>query len=351
MKLTNTDVQKVVVRMPNWLGDAVMATPILQDLKMACPHIELVVLCHEAIHNLLQHNPYIDDFIVFSKELKRISKEKKRIFSLLQQKSFDLGIVVTRSFSSAWWLYKGGVKERIGFKDHFRSPLLTVPLALPKNEETEHAVCTYKRLLSPLGISISDSRPELFLHDDERERAKKLLHAHGVEEHHIVVGINPGAAFGSSKCWPKERFIALTKRLEMDPDVRVVFVGDKMTKALVDSICDTCSEKTVNLATKTDLRTLIAFIAQTACFVSNDSGPMHVAAATSAPLVALFGSTNEIKTGPYGDAQVIHKHTLCSPCYLKQCPIDFRCMTSISVDEVYSATTMYLKKYRWQKNK
>jgi len=350
MKFTNTTLHKIVVRMPNWLGDAVMATPILQDLKSAYPEVHLTVLCHEAIHNLLKHNPFIDDFIVFSKELKRTNEEKNRIFSLLRKGAFDLGLLLTNSFSSAWWFYKANIPIRLGFKDHFRSFLLTHPISFPKNKETQHLVHTYKLLLQPLGVDSSDSHPELFLHESEREHAKKLLSEHGVTCDTIVVGINPGAAFGSSKCWPAERFVALTKRLEKDPQVRVCFVGDKMTKALVDSICKECSDKTINLAAKTDLRLLIAIIAASQCFVSNDSGPMHVAAAVKASLVALFGSTNEIKTGPYGTAEVIHKHVACSPCYLKTCPIDFRCMTSISVDEVYSACIKHLKKYQWQNN-
>ena len=330
--------------MPNWLGDAVMGTPILQDIKTALPETKLTVLCHEAIHNLLLQNPYIDDFIVFSREKKRQNCEKRKIFTQIKENSFDAGILLTRSFSSAWWFFRTGVKNRIGFQDHFRSPLLTYAIPVPKNEEREHQVITYKRLLEPLGILRSDTGPELFLQQTEIEKAKKLLEEYGITERHTLVGINPGAAFGSAKCWPPERFIALTKELEKDPLIRVIYYGDKTGKPLIDDICRASTSRTVNLAAKTDLRTLIALISLSKVFISNDSGPMHVAAALKTPLVAIFGSTNEIKTGPYGVKEVIHKHVACSPCYARKCPTDFRCMKSITVQDVLQATHTHLGK-------
>lgn len=342
MKINNP--KQIIIRMPNWLGDAVMGTPILQDIKTAYPEIKLTVLCHEAIHNLLLQNPYIDDFIVFSREKKHSPTEKNRIFSLIREKQFDAGILLTRSFSSAWWFFRSGVKNRIGFQDHYRSPLLTHAIPVPKNEETEHQVITYKRLLEPIDISRSSTSPELFLQVQEQNRAKELLSEYGITQEHTLIGINPGAAFGSAKCWLPENFIALTKELEKDPTIRVAYFGDKTGKPLVDDICNACSPRTVNLAAKTDLRTLIALISRSNVFISNDSGPMHVAAALKTPLVAIFGSTNEIKTGPYGVQNVIHKHVACSPCYLRACPTDFRCMKSITVDDVLNATYKYLGK-------
>jgi heptosyltransferase-2 len=338
--MESSKLQKILVRMPNWLGDAVMGTPILQDLKTFLPDIQLHVLCHEAIGNLLIQNPYIDQSIIFANEKKRISSEKRKIYSRLQQENYDAAILLTRSFSSAWWLWRGNIKRRIGFKDHYRSLLLTDSLDLPKEEETEHQVITYKRLLDPLSIPLSNTSPELFLSQNERDQAQALLQEHGITSQHTIIGINPGAAFGSAKCWPPERFLELTKRLETDPKNRIVYFGDKTTKPLCDSITKACSPRVCNLAAKTTLRMLIALINETDCFVTNDSGPMHVAAALGKKLIALFGSTNEIKTGPYGSTGiVVHKHVACSPCYKRHCPIDFRCMKSIEVDEIYSRIT------------
>ncbi len=323
--------------MPNWLGDAVMGTPVLEDIKKAFPDSSLTVLCHSAIKILLEATPYIDEFIVFPSDKKRDSKEKKRIFAELQKRKFDFGILLTRSFSSAWWFYRGKIARLVGFKDHFRSPLLTDGLDIPQNEEYEHQVITYKKLLEPLGIPPSQTSPRLYLRQAEIDEAKKVLANLHILPHHLLIGINPGAAFGTAKCWPPERFKELTARLLLHPDVRVIFFGDAVSKPLADDITRSFDSRVANVAGKTTLRSFTTLLSLCNCLITNDSGPMHVAAALSTPLVAIFGSTNEIKTGPYGGGTVIHKHTLCSPCYKRVCPIDFRCMKSISVDDVFSA--------------
>ncbi len=323
--------------MPNWLGDAVMGTPILEDIKRKYPACKLTVLCHGAIKVLLEASPYIDDFIVFQADKKRTRSEKKRIYDELKKREFDTSILLTRSFSSAWWFYRAKIKQRIGFNDHWRGPLLTDAIPVPENDEFEHQVLTYKLLLKPLEIEQSETPPKLHITAEEKSSAKKLLADYGIGSEHTVIGINPGAAFGSAKCWPEDRFKALTAKLLTHPEIRIVYFGDNVSKPLVDSITTHFDSRVVNLAGKTSLRTFTTLLAVCDLLVTNDSGPMHVAAALSTPLVAIFGSTNEIKTGPYGGGTVIHKHTLCSPCYLRECPIDFRCMTSISVDDVFTA--------------
>lgn len=154
-----------------------------------------------------------------------------------------------------------------------------------------------------------------------------------------MIGINPGAAFGSAKCWPKTSFEKLLERLVVEtPHLMVVF-GDMAGSALVDEITQGMGERVVNLAGKTTLRELLALIEACDAFLSNDSGPMHIAAALQVPLIALFGSTNPTKTGPYKFGEVIYKKVFCSPCYRRVCPIDFRCMEKISADEVFERLT------------
>ena len=321
--------------MPNWLGDAVMATPIIEDIRNHFLGAQISVLCHEAIATLLSSNPHIDEFLTFSKENKRKSVEKARILHTLREKKFDLGILLTRSFSSAWWFFRGHVRFRLGFRDHFRSFLLNMPLALPEHEESQHQVLTYKLLLEPLGIPVSNTLPSLYLQKEELEQAQELLQKYKVKPDATLIGINPGASYGSAKCWLSERFVALTEKLLKDPKIHIIYFGDSASKPLVDKICSGFPSRVLNLATKTDLCQLIALIKLCHSFITNDSGPMHIAAALKTPLVAIFGSTSEIKTGPYGHGKIIHKHVSCSPCYRRTCPIDFRCMTTITEDEVY----------------
>ncbi|MBS0654575.1 MAG: lipopolysaccharide heptosyltransferase II [Verrucomicrobia bacterium] len=329
------DTNKIIIRMPNWLGDAVMATAALEDVKSHFSSSQVTVLCHEAIASLLQANPSIDHYLVFDKNKKE--SEKKRIYQALQEERFDLGILLTNSFSSAWWFYKGGVKSRVGYNSHFRRPLLTSAVPIRKNHEKEHQVIAYKHLLSPLGIPLSTTAPHLYVRTEEEAQAKKLLASLQISSSHILIGINPLAAYGDAKCWPLDRFRALSEKLLQNPQVRIIYIGDPSGRESIEKNLLGLGPRVVSLAGKTSLRELLALMNQCTCFVTNDSGPMHIASALHIPLVALFGSTNEIKTGPYEKAIVIHKHVACSPCYQRHCPIDFRCMKTIAAEEVFQA--------------
>lgn len=332
------DPENILIRMPNWLGDAIMATPLIADLRNHYPSARITVMCLANIAPLFEQDDQINEILSFKKLNGWVHGQSRDIINPLRYGNFDLGILTTNSFSSAWWFWLGKVKNKIGFSTNFRSLLLDKALPFPKNKEMQHQVLTYKELLTPLMIPISTTMPYLKISEKEKSEAKKFLENLGINlEKNKIIGINPGAAFGSAKCWLPDRFRELTKRLIDDPDIRVLYFGDQNTSNLVASICKDLPNTVINLAKKTTLRELMALIASCSVILSNDSGPMHIAAALKTPLVALFGSTSEIKTGPYKHGKIIHKHVKCSPCYKRVCPIDFRCMTQIEVDEVYNA--------------
>ncbi len=217
-----------------------------------------------------------------------------------------------------------------------RSLLLNKAVPFPKNKETQHLVTTYKMLLEPLGIGVSDTDPYLVVSAEEKQAALELLKKCGIQKgKNTVVGIDPGAAYGTAKCWLPDRFHSVTEKLLEDPDLFVLYFGDPSGASVVNDICKDMPERVINLAGKTTIRELIALIKECDVFLTNDSGPMHIAAALKVPLLALFGSTSDVKTGPYKNGKVIHKRVECSPCYKRVCPIDFRCMKRIEVDEVY----------------
>jgi len=323
------DFKNIIIRMPNWLGDAVMATPLIEDIRNRWPNAKIAALCKPAIASLLSANPHLDECISFT--------DKKEVIPKLRKNKYDLGILLTNSFSSAFEFWRGKVKERVGFSKDLRRFLLTKPLAIPKEKGKEHLVITFKRLLEPLGVEISKTEPKLYLSEEEKRGAKKLLLKYGIPEDALLVGINPGAAYGSAKCWLPDRFKMVTQKLLENRQVHILFFADGAGASLVHSICEGLPERVIDLGGKTSLRELVSLIASCDVFLTNDSGPMHVAASLKTPLVALFGSTNEIATGPYGHGKVIHKHVPCSPCYKRTCPIDFPCMKKIEVNEVYMA--------------
>jgi heptosyltransferase-2 len=330
--------KNIIVRMPNWVGDVVMATPVLKDLRDAYPEARITAMCRFPMGELLLESPDIDEIFSFTKTDRLVRRqEKKNILEKLRNGKYDLGILLPNTFSSAWWFWQGGVTYRLGYAAAGRSLLLTHPIEKSKNAENQHLISTYKDLLAPLGIPVTQTKPKLYLSEDEVSKIKNLLSRHGVRSHHKIIGINPGAAYGSAKCWLPERFREVTTRLLEDKDKIVLYFGDLSTANLVKEICQGLSLRVINMAGLTSLRELASLISICDVLLTNDSGPMHIAGAFGTPVVALFGSTSSVMTGPWTNGKVIQKHVTCSPCYRRTCPIDFRCMTQIGVDEVFQS--------------
>ncbi len=336
--------QNILVRMPNWLGDLVMSTPVLKELRERWPEAKITACCRGTLGSIIQEDPNLNAIINFnpSKHWFATSTEGDIIDSL-KKGQYDLGLLLTNSFSSALMFYKGCVKHRLGYADNCRSFLLNHSIPYPEARNSQHLVSTYKMLLRPLGIPLSGSDPTLYITKQETAHASKQLLDFGFSPDDIIVGINPGAAYGSAKCWLPDRFKAVAEKLLKKPNVKVIFFGDRDGTPLVDEICKNLPQGALNLAGKTSIRELMAYLSQCDLLLTNDSGPMHMASALGVPLLALFGPTDDTTTGPYKKERVIHKHVPCSPCHRRECPIDFRCMTRISVEEVYGEIQDILK--------
>ena len=336
----------IVVRMPNWLGDFVMATPILADLRHHWPEAKITAMCQGSLSTVIQSDTNINHLLSFKRPKSWLSATSYNDIVLpLKNGEFDLGILTTNSFSSAYWFWRGSIQNRVGFATHGRSLLLNHPVPFPLEKENQHLVITYKKLLEPLGIPISKTPPRLYVTQEEKEAVKNKLASMNVIASDILIGINPGAAYGSAKCWLPDRFKQLSQQLLARPNLKLIYFGDQAGSPLVKDICmGLPTNRVINLAGQTSLRELIAFIQACHLFLTNDSGPMHVASALGIPLVALFGSTSDVATSPYAGGKVIHKHVPCSPCYRRECPIDFRCMTRIEVSEVYDELIKLLQK-------
>ncbi len=325
----------LIVRMPNWLGDLVMATPVLADLRTHWPEAHITAMCQANVAPLLAEDPHVDEIFAFHRPSGWLRRtEHQDIILKLRRGEYDLGLLLTHSFSSAWWFWRGRVEQRVGYKGHWRRWILDHAIDEPENIDKQHLVKTYKELSEAIGVPKSDTSPELYLSDAERADAAQRLKLLGIPEKATIVGINPGAAYGSAKCWLPERFREVALRLLEDPKITVLFFGDNNGSPLVQQICDGLPARVINLAGRTNLRELMALIHHCNVLLTNDSGPMHIADALGTPLLALFGSTCDIRTGPYNSGRIIRKPVPCSPCFKRTCPIDFPCMKQIEVDEV-----------------
>ncbi len=338
--------KNILIRMPNWLGDVVMATPIIYDVKKAFPQARLTAMCPAPFCPLLQEDPHLDELFCFHKDDGSFFRREAQgnIIDKLVQGEYDLGILLTNSFRSAWWFFMGGVKWRLGFSNFFRRPLLNLPVSFPKNIKEQHQILTYKQLLTKLEIPISATAPYLVLQEEELSRARELLRRVGYQRGKRLIGINAGASYGSAKCWIPERFKEVALRLIQEKNAFVLFFGDDRTSPLIKFICDGLPKESVNMAGKTTIRELACLIHECDLLLTNDSGPMHIASALEVPSVALFGSTSEIMTGPFAKGVVINKKAICSPCFYRVCPKDFRCMKEIEAEEVFQAIATLLER-------
>lgn len=321
-----------LVRLPNWIGDAVMATPVLLALRDHFPYATISCMGTPAIVELLHSFPGISNWYTLHEQIP----------------SHEVGLLLTRSFSSAWNFFKKKLPIRIGFTGHYRRFLLTHPISPPETEEYEHAVLTYLRLVEIITSGPAPRyNPQLFVTEEQIQEVAMTLEQHDITPHHVLIGINPGAAYGSAKCWPKERFRQVAKALLEQPNIRLLFFGDRATKPLVDEICARLPPRVINLSGKTSITQLKCYLQRLTLLLTNDSGPMHMASALGVPTVAIFGSTNPTKTGPWSNGIVVQHKTACSPCYLRKCPIDFRCMLHVTTEMVLNQITALLDRAKY----
>ncbi len=314
-------VQRVVIRLPNWIGDAVMAAPVIRGIVGNYPEVDL--LGNGSVIDLYREERGIRNFLLL--------KEGREMRDILAKNCYDLGVLLTNSFSSAYLFRRARIPYRVGLVKDFRSFLLNRKEKYPTIEE--HMTDTYRRILRLIG-SENKEDPELLLTEEERIAARENLMRKGVGAEDCLIGINPGAAFGPGKCWPEENFYRLGKKLLENPKNVLIFFGDRNGEEKVKRITDSLSGRVINLAGKTTIREFMAYIRCCHLFLTNDSGPMHVACALGVRTLALFGSTSPERTGPYRSGAYLYKKVSCSPCFRRVCPIDFKCMRSLSPEEV-----------------
>ncbi len=338
-----TIVNRILVRTPNWLGDAVMALPAISALEKAYPHASIVLLAHRRVAGLYGLEKRREEVIVYDPQgIHRGVKGTARLARDLRKRHFDLAVILPHSFSSAWMAFLARAKHRVGYAAEGRGRLLTIRLPLPKDYRKRHLAESYLDLVRELGIEVKASVPYLALYPEVKREGETFLHEAGISRGSKVIGLGPGATYGEAKRWDPERFAEVGRKL-CKKGYWLVLLGVKEEKALCDRIRAAIGEKAVSLAGKTDLRLLAGVLSQCEAFVSNDTGVMHLSSGLGVPVVGLFGSTSPEWTRPLGRAKVIYKHPYCSPCFARTCPDrSRRCWKAIEADEVLTAVREFV---------
>ncbi len=339
-KFRRDSFQKILIRSVNWIGDAVMTTPAISVIREYFPHAEITILANAMVSQLFLHHPGIDAIITFDRQGKHHGiAGRLRLAAEVRRHAFDLAIILPNSFDSALVPWLARIPARIGKCSDGRTLLLNGRYAADKETAPCHEVDYYLNLLQYFGISGSRTPLRLITTLEEESRAAALLSENGIGPSDVILGINPGASYGSAKRWYPDRFAEVARQLAGKWAAKVVIFGGPGETEIAGDIARNLDGTALNMAGKTSVRELMALIKRCNFFITNDSGPMHIAAAFGVPLVAIFGSTDHTGTSPYSsNAVVVRKAVECAPCKLRECPIDHRCMTAVTVDDVVAAS-------------
>jgi heptosyltransferase-2 len=378
------DAEKILVVMPNWLGDGVMATPFVRALRGLYPGARIAALARPLVAPVLAGLPFVDETRLWRKG------EAGELMRWMKGEGFELAVLLPNSFRSAWMAKRARIPQRVGYARDWRGPLLTHNL-LPTKRTGEQRVADamkgkaiqrigrdlrrpahakvgsafqpmptidyYLAIATYLGASDSDRQMRLAVTEEERSEAEGALALAGIGAEENVVTMVPGANFGSSKCWAPERFAQVADRL-MDRqgafNAHVILATSPKELPIAEAILAASAlcpggkgigrlHTTATLQGGTTPRALSVgalkrIVQRSKLVVCNDTGPRHFAAAFGIPTVTLFGPTDPVWAETFsGKERIVRVEVLCGPCQLKRCPIDHRCMEGISVEMVMAA--------------
>lgn len=351
----HTEVSRLVIRPPNWLGDAVLALPAMTALRRHFASAHLTIAAPGGVAALFREDTGVSPDAVIT-----LPSAHRDAVRTLREGQFELGVLFPNSFRSAWQLRRARIPQRWGYATAARGWALTrtahastahPSTGAPEHRSTrapQHHVEFYRQLVRGLGIPVDDDAPAIAASAGGRAKALAVIGGNAPETARVIT-LAPGAAYGQAKQWPPARVAELVARLVRDWEVQCVLVGaghDKEAGRTIDTWLRANAPDVLarvnNVIGRTDLATLVALTSLSRVCVSNDSGVMHVAAATGRPVVAIFGSTDERVTRPLGRGDVLTADVFCRPCHLRDCPIDHRCMKRISVDQVFAAVSRHL---------
>ncbi len=341
---------KILVRATNWVGDAVISIPALAALRARFPQANISLLARPWVAGLYRGQGLADRLLLFDREGgHRGLRGLERLAQELRAEKFDLAVLLQNAFQAAWLAWRAGIPQRIGYGRDLRSWLLTDAVPVPRaGAIPPHERFYYLELLRRAGLI--DEIPhtqEIRLRVEPLAiaRAQEKLRAAGVRaDSALRIALAPGAAYGSAKCWPVERYAQLADRLIAEFGADVILFGAPSEREVAERIAAAMRRNAVMLAGKTEIDELPALFATCQLFIGNDSGAMHVAAAAGLPVVAIFGPTDPVGTAPVTPRwTLVREPVVCSPCFLRHCPIDHRCMMRVSVDTVFAAAAQWIR--------
>ena len=344
--------RKVIVRLPNWVGDIVMATPALLSLREGFRDSEMTIMGKESARFLLDGLELWDHYYPFHRHGNEAGTLKfLRVASEIRRQHFDLGVIFPNSPSAAVLFALGGVRRRVGYNRHGRGALLTHPLSVGRKKGRfipQPMSQYYLRLAEAAGVSPTTEVPTLAVRDSDILWVEACWNTLGMNDGRPVVAITPGASYGPSKQWLPEYFAQVADRLQEDLLAHPLFLPGPGEERLMETILGYCRTPPLFLKpSETPLNRLKAIIRKADLLLTNDTGPRHIAVAFHRPVVVLMGPTDPRYTASHlSETRLLRVDLPCSPCMLKVCPRDHACMTRLTPSEVFAACQDLLRRFR-----
>jgi|CXWL01.1.fsa_nt_gi heptosyltransferase-2 len=341
---------KILVRGTNWIGDAVMSVPALRELRRIFPEARITLHTRSWADGLFRDVDFIDELVTFDKHKWKV-KDVYDNTQFLKEDGYDLAVLFPNSFESALTSFLTRIPRRIGYNKDIRGLLLTDPIAVPEWKNRRHEVYYYLNLVSAvekkvLGretVGSMEPRISLDISESRKESARSMLAAKGVDFLRHTVAFGVGSTNSVAKRWPTDYFAKLNDLLQLELNANVILVGSKEDSAVAQEVLAASTQKPIDITGKTDIGEAAAVLSVVNLLISNDMGLAHIAPAVGTETLAIFGPTNPETTRPFSPlSEVIRKAVECSPCMLRDCPIDHRCMTWITVEEVFEAAKLKL---------
>lgn len=337
----NTNPEKIIVRCPNWVGDMVMATPALDCLRLNFPRAEIIGLMRGYVRKVAEDGPWFDAILDFD------DKNFRGFWKLvrdIRRRKPDVAILLPNSLHSALSVWLGGAREIYGYRRDGRSLLLTDgPAPEPEFVPMEDY---YLDLCRALNLKVPEEvKPRLYFSEAVDGKARGILAGEGITPDDLVIGLNPGASFGSSKCWPANHFARLAELFEEKWGARILLFSGPGEEEIASTITSASRAHIVSLGSdRLDLALLKPLVKRCGLLVTNDTGPRHYAVAFDIPVVVMFGPTDPALTASNLEKTASVRRDLdCSPCYEKVCPRDHECMKLITPEEVFQESERLLK--------
>jgi len=332
----------ILVRGTNWIGDAVMSVPALRRLRAAFPDSRIVLHTRSWADGLFRDADFIDEIVTYDPKRWRIQDiyDNSRF---LKDDNYDLAILLPNSFESAITAALSRIPRRIGYNKDSRGLLLTDPIAVPEWKSRRHEAFYYSNLIGEverrvLGHFDPDYElkyAEIGVSTERIAEARAFLADNGVDLSRPVAAFGAGSTNSNAKRWPVERFADLADRLIGERNMNVILLGSKNEAEINQRLVSLSRYMPIDLSGRTSLDEAVGVLAASDLMVTNDMGLAHVAPAVGVRTLVIFGPTDPQTTSPFSDKAAIIRHPVdCSPCMLRECPIDHRCMTRISVDDV-----------------